>query len=375
MKLFTTRHVISILFIFFTFSSSVSFSQTRLMPGFDGKEYIQILEAYEGHLDSTQYKRDVPVPSDFHKVYRSPVTGLDNRWELWINNDNSIGLISIRGTTAQSASWLENFYAAMIPAIGTIQLTDSTTFNYKFAADSNCYVHAGWTLGIAYLAPDVIKQIKYYYGKGIKQYIISGHSQGGALSFLLRSYLYYLDPSVLPTDIVYKTYCSAAPKPGNLYYAYDFDFITKGGWGFRVVNAVDWVPEMPFSVQTMRDLNKVNPFRNVKGALKKQPLAVRLYGKHVLNKLERTSNKLSCHYQNFLGHTMGRQVKKIFPQYKSPTFADSYNYCTAGVPIVLMPSEEYKKTFVDDGKNVWLNHFIKPYYTLAEYYFGNPTGK
>ena len=61
----------------------------------------------------------------------------------------------------------------------------------------------------------------------------------------------------------------------NINYAYDFDYINRGGWGLRIVNASDWVPETPFSLQTTRDFATVNPFTDVKKILKKQKFPVR----------------------------------------------------------------------------------------------------
>lgn len=145
--------------------------------------------------------------------------GLDNRWDFWIRDDKA-GVISLRGTTAKLTSWLANFYAAMVAATG------------------------------------------------VREFIIMGHSQGETLAFLLRSHLHYLtQKGELPKDIVYKTYCSAALKPVSLYYAYDYDFLTRNGWGFTIVNTLDWVPETPFTVQRISDFNPSNPFVNVKGGL------------------------------------------------------------------------------------------------------------
>ncbi len=92
-----------------------------------------------------------------------------------------------------------------------------------------------------------------------------GHSQGGAIAYLLTAHFYNLQQQgKLPADIRFKTYCSAAPKPGNLYFAYDYETTTRGGWACNVVNAADWVPETPFSVQTVSDFNTTNPFVNAK---------------------------------------------------------------------------------------------------------------
>jgi hypothetical protein len=64
-------------------------------------------------------------------------------------------------------------------------------------------------------------------------------------------------------DIKFKTYCSAAPKPGNLYFSYDYEADNQIGWSFTVVNGADWVPELPVSIQSIGDFNKTNPFKNV----------------------------------------------------------------------------------------------------------------
>src|SRR6202008_1816541 len=112
-------------------------------------------------------------------------------------------------------------YMGMISNRGSIIVDKNYIFNYKIAEDTNAYVHLGWMLGLAYMAPEITNQIDQLYKKGIKDILIMGHSQGGGIAFLLRSYLQYLNEKTLPKDIVYKTYCSAPPKPGNLYYSYD----------------------------------------------------------------------------------------------------------------------------------------------------------
>ncbi|HPN72156.1 MAG TPA: hypothetical protein PLZ32_21680, partial [Saprospiraceae bacterium] len=74
-------------------------------------------------------------------------------------------------------------------------------------------------------------KIDSLYKTGTKEFLIMGHSQGGAIAYLMTSYLYNLQQlGQLPIDIKFKTYCSAAPKPGNLYYAYEYEAMTQGGW-------------------------------------------------------------------------------------------------------------------------------------------------
>lgn len=340
----------------------------QLQAGFNPKEYEQLLRvsAYQG--DTPWTKIIVPRPENCRLLYRSPIAGLMNRWDLWLWDDQT-AIISIRGTVARPESWLENFYAGMIPAAGDLRLNDSTTFHYKLAADSNAYVHAGWTLGLATMGPDIVTKIKELHRKGIQAFIIMGHSQGGAIAFLLRSYLQYLDDPQFPKDITIKTYCSAAPKPGNLYYAYDFDFITRNGWAFRVVNTRDWVPETPFSVQTTTDINQVNPFANVKKRTRNQALFARLLINHLYGRLEGSTKRASRRMQRVLGKLAYKRVQKIMPEYEMPCFVKSHNYTPAGTPVILAPAPGYNEKFPFDGRNIFVHHMLVPYvYLLKQHY-------
>ena len=74
----------------------------------------------------------MPAPERFRPVYRSPVVGLENRWDLWTDG-GSTAVISLRGTTTNSTSWLANFYAAMVPAKGELQLDAGEKFTYQLA--------------------------------------------------------------------------------------------------------------------------------------------------------------------------------------------------------------------------------------------------
>lgn len=116
-------------------------------------------------------------------MYRSPEVGLMNRWSLFLREDQ-VAVINIRGTVKNATSWSANFYAPMIPATGSLQLNDSTVFNYQLAENPGAAVHAGWTIALAHLAPSILEQVNQLYkGKGIRQFIVSGHSQGVLLLF------------------------------------------------------------------------------------------------------------------------------------------------------------------------------------------------
>jgi len=331
----------------------------RLHAGFDKEEYLRLLEITDYGKDSPWTSPPtLPFPENCRLLYRSAEVGLSNRWDLWLL-DSAVGIISIRGTIGRQDSWMENFYAAMVPATGTLRLNDSTTFPYRLAADSQASVHVGWLIGMASLAPSIIEKIR------IREFIIAGHSQGGAIAFLLRSYLYYLDEGLIDPTLVIKTYCSAAPKPGNLYYAYDFDYITRGGWGLRVINTQDWVPEIPFSIQTLYDVNPGNPFSNVNNALQRAPFFARLYLKMVYRQLDGSTLAAEGKYRKYLGHSVYLLVHRSMPQLQEPRYVNSTSYSPAGTAIVLPPYPGYAQAYLSKPGQAFTHHALGAYYQLV----------
>ncbi|WP_212003139.1 lipase family protein [Chitinophaga sp. HK235] len=354
-------------FLFLFFGRNALTAQ-HLSPYFDAHEYSDMLKLSARQRDTPWTHLKGPVPEGYELAYRSEEVGLLNRWDFWINRSQGVGVISIRGTNGTASSWMENFYAGMVSAKGTLQLNDSTTFTYKLAEDNKAYVHAGWLLGLASMAPDIIDKINhYYYQEGIHEFIIFGHSQGGAIAFLLRSYLHYYEG--MPNNIVFKTYCSAAPKPGNLYYSYDFDYITRNGWALRVVNAADWVPEVPYSIQTPRDFNTVNPFANIKKVFRKQKFPASTALRYAYGRLDRPARRASRRFQRMLGKMTYTRVKKTLPGYKRPVFVNSHNYMPAGTPVILYPVKGYDEQFHFDGKNIFLHHSLDSYRWLLEHIY------
>lgn len=349
-----------------------SFLNTKsqiLQSGFDIEEYKELLKVTARQVDTPWTEENVPVPypNNYHFVYRSDIVGLDNLWDLWLHRDKKVAILSIRGTTANSVSWLENFYAAMVSANGQLTLANGKAFDYNLSNNPNAAVHAGWLLGMAHLSGNMLDKVDSLYQSGYKDFIILGHSQGGAISFLFRSHVYYLQQNnKLPKDITFKTYSSAAPKPGNLYYAYDYEHINFGGWAFTVVNAADWVPETPLSLQTLQDFNKVNPFKNAASMLSNQPFPQNIVLKLVYNSLKKPGDKLLNRYQKYLGSEAFKMVNKNIPSYQEPSFYNSNNYMRAGTPIILMPDEEYKKQFPDNDSTIFIHHFPEPYLFLAD---------
>lgn len=343
----------------------VSVSARHLQPGFDGNEFRKMFQVSAHQLDTPWTKIKFPYPGNYNMVYRSQVCGLDNRWDMWMSND-SVGVISIRGTTGTNESWLENFYAGMIPAQGTLNMGNGRLFDYKLASDSAAYVHIGWTIGLASIAPEVVAQMQLQYSKGIRDFIIMGHSQGGAIALLLYSYLHYQPDSIVPNDIRIKVYGSAAPKVGNQKYAYDFDFISRGGWAFRIINSVDWVPECPFTVQTTDDLSKGNPFTEPERAGVNGPF--KFIATRIINKMNRKAKHAEKRFRKYLAVKTGKLVRKKIPGMPKQEYVKSMAYATCGTPIILVPDAHYYELYPDKG-GLFTNHYFGPYYYLLNVYY------
>jgi hypothetical protein len=363
------KYTLSLLILLNAFVIMVASAQ-KLQPGFDKEEYRQLmyLSARTGAL-SPDYYKDIPAPKEFKMIYRSRVMGLDNLWDLWTSDQRKVAVVSIRGTTDKPESWLANFYAAMVPAKGQLQLSKKDTFKYVLSTDDKAAVHVGWLLSLAYLSRDILPKIDSLYKAGTKEFILMGHSQGGAINFLLTAYLCNLQKmGKLPADIRFKTYCSAGPKPGNLYFAYEFESLTKNGWGFNVVNASDWVPETPMSIQTLNDFNQTNPFVNAKGMIKKQKFKQRMALKHVFKKLDKPTRKAQRNYEKYLGKMASKIIRQSLNDYIPAEYYKSNNYVRTGVTIVLMSDADYKIKYPEDPAKIFQHHFHHPYLLLLEKY-------
>lgn len=340
----------------------------RLQPGFDKTEETEMLRiAYQTALEQDNWNpAKVPAPTRFHMVYRSPVVGLGNRWDLW-SDKGAVAVISTRGTTLEAVSWLVNFYQAMVPAKGELRLSDTGVFSYELSSNPQAAVHTGFLISMAFLSEDILPKIDSCYKAGIQDFIITGHSQGGAISYLLTSYLHNQQrKGRLPAAIRFKTYCGASPKPGNLFYAYDYEAMTQNGWAFNVVNSADWVPESGISIQTFKDFNATNPFVQAKGLLKKQKFPNNLVGRYVYNRLDKITLRAQRRFQRNMGDLTSRFVKSYLKGFVPPRYVNSNNYVRTGTTIVLLADEDYYKVYPNDPAKMFTHHFPAPYLYLLD---------
>lgn len=339
----------------------------NLTPGFDVEEYLEMLKISVRSVKDSAYESTYEAPENFHLIYQSDDVGLDNSWDFW-RDEHKRAVISIRGTTVKPVSWLENIYAAMVPAQGVLQLSeDGAPFPYHLADHPNASIHVGWLIGMAFMADDIVQKMNDAMLDGVRDFYIMGHSQGGSIAYMLTAYLRYMQKhGNLPSDIHLKTYCSAAPKPGNLYFAYDYEALTQGGWACNIINAADWVPEVPMSIQTLDDFNHTNPFKHADAMIKEQKLSERLVLRHVFNKLDKPTRKAQKNYQKFLGDATEKMIAKQIKGLQTPEFVSTNNYVRTGNTIVLTPNDDYRTTFPEDDKKIFNHHIHEPYIFLAK---------
>ncbi len=358
----------TLILIVLLFLTGNSFGQ--LKAGFEPNEYKEILGVYAHSISDTAFSKGIPKPTTLQMESESPTVGLENKWYLWVNESEKIAVFSIRGTVPNPTSWLANFYSAMIPAQGKMKFRTDYTFDYSFSQDPKAFVHVGWTLSTGALAESLLPKMAELTEKGYRDFIITGHSQGGAISYLVAAMLMKMNnANAWGEKLRIKTYASAAPKPGNLFFAYDFENRTMGGWAFNIVNPSDWVPEVPFSIQTVNDFSQTNPFSDVSGFIKQQKFPKNIVFKKIYNKLDKPTKKSQKNFQKYLGKMVGKQVLKTLPEFESPPFVSSNHYSRAGTFIIFQPDESYLKMFPNNKEKVFQHHMLQPYYFLFKKQF------
>lgn len=359
-----------VLLVFFILLASIPEGVCQLKSGFDAKEYLNILGIFAYSGKDSVFSKGIPEPNDVKMIYESPTVGLQNKWYLWVNESEKTVIINIRGTIPDPNSWLENFYAAMIPAKGQIKLNPNYTFDYEFSEDPKAAVHVGWTLATGALMETILPKLDGLMREGYDNVLITGHSQGGAIGYLVSSYLHTLQrENRWGKKVQIKTILSAAPKPGNLFFAYDYERMNQGGWAFNVVNAADWVPEVPFSIQTVNDFSTTNPFSDVSGFIKSQKFPKNLIFKKVYNKLNKPTKKAQKNFEKYLGKYAGKEVVKQLPAFEHPDFYQSNHYTRTGNFVILYPDQEYNQTYIYAPEKLFQHHMLQPYLMLLKKQF------
>lgn len=341
-------------------------------PGFHAQECDDLLRLNSAFLDTTPGNRFLDFIPHHRFSYRSESIGLDNAWDLWIREDSTV-VIVLRGTTLNPKSVLADFFCAMSPAQGHLVLPAGDTLTYQLADYDRAAVHTGFLLGFGFLARDIRPRVDSLYALGYRHYVVTGHSQGGALCYYVSAWLYYLEKNGTYPGLLVKTYASAAPKVGNMYFAYDYDHITRAEWAFSVVNTADPVPEMPFTTQQVDvDMNQPNPILNLMKRFDDLPFFKRFVLKRAFSRMQKGAAKSSAAYQRYLGGYTGKLIQDLVPGLTIPDMVNTTYFVRPGAPITLMVNASYYTHFEALAKEgAYYHHNPITYrYLLRQYYDG-----
>lgn len=234
------------LFVFVSLLVQLSFGQHT--PGFLEDEAIDMAKicnsysAWEIHGTDKDY-----IPEQYHKIFSSKSLGMDNAFQVYADNTNKKGVIHFRGSTAKKSSWMENFYATLIPANETIKV-EGKKFNYNASEAKGAYIHAGYTLAFYYLQDAILEQIESLNKRGIYTIYITGHSQGGALAQMCMALLDNLPNREVKQKNAFKVYAFANPMIGNVTFANDYNKrFCETGLSYLIHNPKDVVTKMPIA--------------------------------------------------------------------------------------------------------------------------------
>ncbi len=342
-----------------------------IVPGYNKVELTSLIPVMERAYDSADIGGfKTPEPEGFKRVFRSTISPLMNRFDVWNTSDNK-AVIAIRGSIVDPGglSFAAAFYSPMVPANGKIRISATKTFEYKLAELPGAAVHLGMLLGLAHIADELVGQIREQYGKGVRDFILLGHSQGSGIGFLATSYIRYLQKDgKLPPDFRLKTYLIAAPKTGNLQYAYDYQKINNGGWAIAVNNVLDWVPCIGLTFQTAVDFPRISPFYDMKGFLSGINFPAGPNFDATYNRFLSAGPALAREMLTIIHENVYPRIIKAMPGYVEPVLLGTFDFERSGDLVPLFPDTEYYKVFPQDTVHfqAWENHSVYPYYLLVK---------
>lgn len=342
-----------------------------LLPGYNKAELISLIPVMERTYDSNDIGGfKTPEPVGTHQVFRSQVSPLMNRFDVWNTLDNK-AVIAVRGSIVDPGglSFTAAFYSPLVPAIGKIKISETKTFEYKLAELPGASVHLGMLLGLAHISDELVDQIKTQYDKGVRDFFLLGHSQGSGIGFLATSYIRYLQKEgKLPHDFRLKSYLIAAPKIGNLLYAYDFQKINNGGWAMSVNNVLDWVPCIGITCQTAVDFLKISPFFDMKGFLASINYPAGPKFDSAYTQFLASGPFVIKQFLTMIHENVYPRVMMAMPGYVEPALLESFDFERCGDLVPLFPDAAYFKVFPHNTTHfqAWENHSVYPYYLLAK---------
>lgn len=303
-----------------------SCAEAQIKPGYDPAEAVDMVALCNSFTFLKEENDDSEIiPKAYEKIYDSHSIGLDNRFQVYRKEETAA--IVIRGTTANPTSWMANVYSALIPADSVVMI-DSVPHPYTFALVKGAAVHSGYALGVLLMSEDIVGQIRTLNTAGVRDFYITGHSQGGALATLLRAYLEYLPAETFAVQNNYKTYAFAGPMAGNAAFAAEYNKrFAENGTAFRLENPNDMVPAFPGNMR--EGANPVSMFGNQSGGNDMRNIFLALLFRQFSDSLSSFANRMGEMVLQQLSQNVG---KIVMPQY-----VDDYSYRPAGEQIIVDP--------------------------------------
>lgn len=317
----------NLIILYTCFFSQVVFSQSN--AGFNSYEAKDMIAICNSFSYQEMYGSDAAiVPKEYKLIYASADMGMDNKFQVFAKDD--LGVICFRGSTDDRKSWLENFYSSMIPAKGKINIKGED-FNYNFSEDTSAAVHAGYSLGLAYMNSEIITQIKTLNSRNIYRIILTGHSQGGALSLLTRAHLESLLGNDISINNVFKVYTYANPMVGNDSFCKDYNRrFAAQQMSFSMINPKDAIPKMPLEYVE----GKLFDRKNLDVFFKPEGFDTGLLAKTLLMRpLGRASNTT----MKYLSKQIDRQIDRELGQITMPDYVDGINYHQVDNKLIIEP--------------------------------------
>ena len=329
----------------FTVLSVTSFAQ--LKPGFETAEVKYTIAMCNSFNFLKQFgtHNDI-IPEEFNLVYTSDILSMDNKFEVYENGE--VGVINYRGSTDKLISWVENCYSAMIPAEGTIKI-DSIAHRYTFAKDPETAVHAGYALTVVLLSDHIIEQVHNLNEKGIRDIVITGHSQGGALATMTRAYLENLENDKIISNINFKTYAYAQPMCGNKEFSEEYNRkFSKKHTSYFITNPDDPVPYLPFNYEEGKLVTK----QKLRGWLfGESNFSLKKFGQDAF--IRTFERGLTKHIKNS-NSLINKLINLKFGNIEMPPFVDDINYYPTGfikeIPAFNYPEIEVDITNIDEDE-------------------------
>ena len=330
-------------------------------PKFNTREAADMLALCTSYTFQELYGDDSEIiPEGYKRYYQSEPVGMDNMYQIYIKD--TIAVINFRGSTSEMVSWWENFHAAMIPASGEIR-GDLGTYTYDFALTEGATVHSGYSLGLVFLSLDIEAQMDSLRNKGIKEIIITGHSQGGALANLFFAFLNNDKACDICNQFSYRVYAFAAPMVGNDVFCKEYNekFCTTNK-SFNIINVEDPIPRLPFKFKDTIAYNDVVASDKSLDWAINNILPTKGYFRRKLSKKNHVYNKMLADFikiqlQGYVTHELlfmtkfsSKQANKhLDADVELPEFIKGVDFEVVGNIIKLSPFE-YPKVLKDSTK-------------------------